>query len=1100
MTVLSRQTTVYDGHLPPSTGWPFIVSMASGEFLQIEVSQGAIDVRLTVEDPDGDTTLWDHPFGLDLAETALWVAHRPGAWRGEVRAYAPEDSGPFELTIQKWRPATPRDHLRADAAASTRRHHRLATGSSAARNVALEAYGGSLEAWRRADDAASEIPLLRRMAQLHRRQGSTVDLAAGQRLLERAQALELDDTSLSASLTWDELGRIHRLRGDLPAARRAYDIALGGFRRHRRPRLEAGTLNNLATLHLIGGDLQAARRDFELALAAFVRLGDRRRQIITATNLGGVEGRAGRLDQASRHHRHALALADDEVERLAAQQDTRQLQRAQSLRDDVRQNLAVVLADLGETGQALQLYAAALDGYRGRGDHHRAAAALASRGGLLLQLGEPESARQQLLEAQGLVDRRADPRSLARIALNLGVAWRDTGDFDAAAGAFEDSLALHRQLPDPSGEAEVLFQQGLLAFLAADFGRAESLATGAVARAEVGSSAAVAGRARRLLGQVLAARWGDAPDAALRRRTLDALEAAVEAARRSGGVAAEALAHLELGRLHHREQDFEAAEEHLGRAIVRFEQLRSNLSAEGLARSLFASVRQAYELRIDALMQRHARRSASGLGSGGLAQRAFDLADQAKARHLVAVLGRSRNGSPGARFRHGPEALRRQEEELRHRLVGLTYRRRGSGSEDEAAQIDHRIASLLAEYRLLEVQLEDGSEPPAAAATPGAAIPAAADRRLASYRRLLDEGSVLLAFSLGDERSYGWRLAPSSGGPASFETCLLPPRGVLEDAARRLHRHLSRLGDSRAEQRRAIDHLRSLLAPCLDGVAPERWLVVADGALAQVPLAVLVDPQAEIVQLPSLRVLQEIRRRPAAEGPLAGDLAVVADPLYGADDPRLVAPLSEVSPGSGFVGLPRLPWSGQEAATLGRLAVQASRRVTLVSGHRAHRDALLGGDLLHHRVLHVATHTWLDERRPELSALVLSPTPDGRSPLVPVIELADLPLRCRMVVLSGCSTASGVDIRGEGLVGLSHAFLRAGSEQVIASLWPLDDRAGALFMEEFYRAMWMQERMPSAALAQARTELRRRVRYKDPYFWAAFTLIGNWRDNPWAAP
>ncbi len=1068
--------------------------MAPGELLEIEVSQGHIDVQVTVEGPDGQKRLWDNPFGLDLPETVLWVAETAGPWRGEVRAYDAVASGSFNLTIKAWRPATAQDRLRAEAAESTRQHHRLDTGSAETRSSALQAYARSLDAWRRADDAPSGIPLLRRMAQLHRRQGSAGDLAAAQQLLERAQSLEIDEAGLSAALTWDELGRIHRLRGDLDAARQAYAAALDGFRRQGARRLEAGVRNNLATVHLIGGDLEAARQQLERALGVFTDLDDRRRQAIIATNLGGVEARAGHLQEASEWHRRALAAAQSEVLRLGALDDPRQLSRAELLRDDVRQNLAVVLGDLGETGQALRLHAAALDGFLQRGEGSRAAAALASRAALLLELGEAESAGQQLVRAQGLVDRRADPRSAARLALNLGVASRDLGDLDAAVAHFADALDLHRRLPDPAGEAEALARLGRIALLQSDLATATARASEAMARAEDGASPALVGQAQRLRGEVLLQAGLEAGGGRKRddlwRRAMDDLTAALAAAERAGDFGAAATAHLELGRLAHGRRDWPSADAHLGQAIVRFEQLRSKLSAESLARSLFASVRQAYELRIDVLMQQAAQRRVAQRPDQGAELRAFELADQAKARHLMAVLLRTRDGSPADRFRSAPAALRRQEEELRHRLVGLTYRRRSGSGDAESAALDGEMEALLAEYRLLEARLEG---PAAAPDDDGVASRGFASGSLEGARSLWEEGSVLLAFSLGEARSYAWRLTASS-----FETFVLPPRASLEAAARRLHGHLSSLGDARAAQSQALEELRSMLAPCFDGVAPRRWLVVADGALAQVPLSVLIDPQVEVVQLPSLRVLREIRQRPAKAGSVAGDLAIVADPFYGADDVRL----ADGSTLTGFAELPRLLWSGQEAAALGHLAEGASRRVTQVSGGGAHRDALLGsasltGELLHHRVLHFATHTWLDDLRPELSALVLSPTPDGQGPLIPVAELAALDLTSRMVVLSGCSTASGVEIRGEGLVGLSHAFLRAGAAQIIASLWPVDDRAGALFMEEFYRAMWVEGRMPSAALARARGTLRRQAKYKDPYFWAAYTLIGDWQDDPW---
>jgi CHAT domain-containing protein len=97
------------------------------------------------------------------------------------------------------------------------------------------------------------------------------------------------------------------------------------------------------------------------------------------------------------------------------------------------------------------------------------------------------------------------------------------------------------------------------------------------------------------------------------------------------------------------------------------------------------------------------------------------------------------------------------------------------------------------------------------------------------------------------------------------------------------------------------------------------------------------------------------------------------------------------------------------------------------------------------------------------------------------------------VVLSACQTALGKDVRGEGLVGLTRAFLYAGSPAVVASLWTVPDRSTAELMRQFYHGMLKENLRPAAALRQAQIALWKDSRWARPYYWAAFTLQGEWK-------
>lgn len=137
-----------------------------------------------------------------------------------------------------------------------------------------------------------------------------------------------------------------------------------------------------------------------------------------------------------------------------------------------------------------------------------------------------------------------------------------------------------------------------------------------------------------------------------------------------------------------------------------------------------------------------------------------------------------------------------------------------------------------------------------------------------------------------------------------------------------------------------------------------------------------------------------------------------------------------------------------------------------------------------------------DAGNPLISGLTLSTADEHGNPRNGFIGLHDLygaDLAADLVVLSGCRTALGREIRGEGLVGLTRGFLYAGVPRVVASLWPVEDRATAELMARFYRAQWMDGLPPAAALRAAQLSILREPRWRDSYYWAGFVIQGEWR-------
>jgi CHAT domain-containing protein len=108
-------------------------------------------------------------------------------------------------------------------------------------------------------------------------------------------------------------------------------------------------------------------------------------------------------------------------------------------------------------------------------------------------------------------------------------------------------------------------------------------------------------------------------------------------------------------------------------------------------------------------------------------------------------------------------------------------------------------------------------------------------------------------------------------------------------------------------------------------------------------------------------------------------------------------------------------------------------------------------------------------------------------------DIYNLELPVDMVVLSACQTALGTEIRGEGLVGMTRGFMYAGAPRVVASLWKVNDASTADLMGRFYRAMLQEHLRPAAALRQAQLQMWKEKQWEDPFYWAAFTIQGEWK-------
>jgi CHAT domain-containing protein len=192
--------------------------------------------------------------------------------------------------------------------------------------------------------------------------------------------------------------------------------------------------------------------------------------------------------------------------------------------------------------------------------------------------------------------------------------------------------------------------------------------------------------------------------------------------------------------------------------------------------------------------------------------------------------------------------------------------------------------------------------------------------------------------------------------------------------------------------------------------------------------------------------------------------------------------------------IPRLPFTRQEATRLLALAPKDSSFGAM--DFQANRETVLKGDLGQYRYVHFATHGVMDSERPGLSSLVLSMVDaqgKAQDGFLRANDIYNLKLPAELVVLSACQTGLGKEIKGEGLVGLTRGFMYAGAARVVVSLWNVNDKATSELMTKFYEKMLKQGARPAAALRAAQVEMWKQKQWRSPYYWAAFTMQGEWR-------
>ncbi|MBX2810216.1 MAG: CHAT domain-containing protein [Myxococcales bacterium] len=269
-----------------------------------------------------------------------------------------------------------------------------------------------------------------------------------------------------------------------------------------------------------------------------------------------------------------------------------------------------------------------------------------------------------------------------------------------------------------------------------------------------------------------------------------------------------------------------------------------------------------------------------------------------------------------------------------------------------------------------------------------------------------------------------------------------------------------------------------------------RLVIVPDGRLNQLPFEALLDAEGvplgqsyRLSVVPSATIWEALRRAPRSSA--SKTVLALADPLV--HHSGVKARRSDKRPGMEhiFEQIEPLPHARTESRRVIRTIGGESR---LLVGTEASERALKTARPDQYRVLHLATHAVSDNRHPQRSAVVLAPGSSEEDGLLQFWEIGNLDLRNQVVVLSGCRTASGKLLRGEGVLGLARAFLVAGAVAVVGSLWPVRDDDAKQFFEVFYVNL---SRGASVDYAAQRARVAAIQRGAPAVAWAGLVVLGD---------
>jgi tetratricopeptide (TPR) repeat protein len=1039
----------------------YLIAAIGGQYARINVEQRGIDVVLALFARDGKKLIEaDWTTGTRGQESLSIIADASGVYRLEVRASVIDAvPGKYAVRIDEMHAGTEEDRSVVAAQASFSEAEQLRTrGGPAASPSAITRYETALDLYHKSGDHKGEADVESRLG------------VAFYELGEIKQALDSWASELvTRRVLGDQVGEADALMhlgdassdlGDKQNALQLYSQALSLAHAFDDPAREARNADRLSRVYNDLGETQEALNHLDTALHLYRSIHDRSGEASVFTTLGLLYNSLGENPKALDHYNKALAIWRAVGNRVR-EADTLKL-------------MGTAYNHLGEYRRALAVYERALAYHHQAGNTRGEAATLHTLAWTYFTLGDKPKALAYNAQALSLMKSLGDRNGEAAIYTNLGWIHELSGEPEQALDYYKKSLPLMMAVGDWNGERNTLYRLANVVRDSDNLSEARDYIEAALAITE-SVRTKVASQELRASFRASVQRYWDFYIDLLMRMHERSRGAGYDIAALQASERARARGLLDLLT----EASVDIRKEVDPSLLVREQNLQGQITGKT-------------NYRIHLLNGRHTEREA--------AETTKEIEELVSAYQEVEA--QIRVSSPRYAALTQPQALtlpRMQNlldadtllleytlGETRSYLWAVTTNSITSVSLEKASVIE---AAARRSYELLTARMK--RVPNETLRQRNARI-AKAD---VDYDRAAADLSLLLRTDLATQ-SGKRRLAVVSDGALQYiPFAALPELGAPQGSPPN--------GGEKTDRRPS--------AP-----ASTKPLIL----------------DHELVSLPSVSTLALLRRERDPHKTPTKTIVVFADPVFEATDTRVnrKAPVkSKRSPslvttdktanGRGFSDdrgqlgiirdfllrtgvtsaeepLARLPYSRKEALAIASLVPEQQRKIVL--DFDVNYQAVTSAELADYRFVHFATHSLLDTDEPELSGILLSLVDsDGHPRASGILRLGDLynlNLPVELVSLSGCDTALGKSISGEGLVGLTRGFMYAGTPRVVASLWKVDDRATADLMKIFYEGMLGPQKLrPAAALREAQEHMRQRSDRRSPFYWAGFVLEGEWR-------
>lgn len=859
---------------------------------------------------------------------------------------------------------------------------------------------------------------------------------------------------------------------------------------------EAKALNTIGISYSNIGEMQKGIDFLQRSLLLRRETKDRAGEGRTLINLGSIYDDTGAKRQATEFYEEGLQIAEEEKDL-----------RTQSV---ALNNLGMTWNHLGEYQKSLDYHQKALVLRRQGNDKRGEAITLNNISAVYQSLGEFQESMELMEEALKIFQASGLRRNEARSLSSIGAMYSERGDEAKAVEFHLKALEIHRSLGNKEGQSSVLRNIGIiyggqnkiqeaLKFLSESLELAE----------EINETKSIA-KSMAFLGRT----YRQAND---EEKATEYFTKALKIQRN------EELKQDLVETLYHYAQfeaDFgrkDSAIEKMKELMLILEDLRNTITSQAIRSSYLAQNQKYYDFYIRLLLDSHKLNPNKGFNA-----LALKISESARARSLLDSLGELKNDIRG----QIPPELLEEERILRQTINAKETQRLDAVAQKltaKAAEFEKELQESIRQYQILQTKIYQSNPQFASLNNPE---PLSLEE---IQKQVLDDETVLLEYFLGERRSFVFFVTKTN-----LEIFELPSRELIETQIRQTLENIKArtqtvVGEDplqRAErlkkadlnaERNLADTSEILLAPIAGKIQNKRLAIVASGILQYLPFAALPNPSAktekgylietnEIINLPSASILPLLRQTKRKTP--KNQIAILADPVFSQDDVRLkmLQNSGQNSPNNGVMRevkilLPklrsdfsRLRFSRIEAEEILELANDNQRFVAL--DFAANLKAANSESLQTSRVVHFATHGVVNSQFPELSGIVLSLVDEKGNRQEGFLRLHDvynLRLEADLVVLSACETALGKEVKGEGIVGLTRGFMFAGAPMVAASLWRVEDQATADLMKRFYQRMLLEKVPPATALRQAQISMLKEKASAQPFYWAGFTLQGDWK-------